>query len=187
MIIYLFFAHRSQNHQAANRRLYRILLELLTLLFWIAAVGGSILLALQYGVMALAGGAEAKLAISLTEDLILAAIKQVAAASSDHIENIMDLIGNIVTIGGVAIASVTASVVCTIISFVSLIVACCTKAKKNSRGEYQSPAAQSMMTGWENKTPVSGVTEVNSPWQTPVTPQTPYMYSDNRYSGRQMV
>ena len=194
-ITYLFFAQRSQNHPNTNKRSLRVTLELTTLLLWIISLVCSAMLALQYGIMALTGGVEAKVAFSLCRELIKAALEEAAeGAASENIMRALEIVGQLVTIGGVSIVSVGVSAVCVVVSFVSLVVACCVSGgKKGSGGAYSyvrpgSEVTETLtMDGSAEKTPVSYVSEVQSPWQTPVMPATPYRYYDRDFSGRQMV
>ncbi|KAK5100919.1 hypothetical protein LTR24_000767 [Lithohypha guttulata] len=194
-ITYLFFAQRSKKHPNTNKRSLRVTLELTTLVLWIISIVCSAMLALQYGIMALTGGVEAKVAFSLCRELIKAALEEVAeGAASGNIMRALEIVGQLVTIGGVSIVSVGVSAVCAAVSFVSLVVACCVSGgKKGSGGGYSSVRPRSEVTETltmddsAEKTPVSYVSEVQSPWQTPVTPATPYRYSDRGFSGRQMV
>jgi hypothetical protein len=185
VITYLFFAQRSKNHPRAKKRSTRVLLELLTLLFWIAGIISSILLAVEYGFITVAGGAEAEAAITVSRQVLEQVVKEIVQAvvtdASSKIADTLDIVGNIVTVGAVAITSVVVSGICFHVSVVSLIVAFCMKGSKvrkdNGYGdsaEDAPPGATPMLAQYENKSPVTYATETNSSWQTPVTPGTPY-------------
>lgn len=171
VITYLFFAHRSKNHQATNRRWIRVLLELLTLLAWIASIVCSILLALEFGVTALVGGPELKGAAEVCEVALEQAIQQVASTNKNS-NAALNIVETLITIGALSIASVVVSGSCGIISFVSLIVACCMSGKKRTadteKGLYTSMIADPEAIGYLGKvSPVIHVSETTSDQQSP--------------------
>jgi len=153
------------------------------------------MLAVQYGVMALAGGVEAKAAVSLCEELIKAVLEEVAEhVAGENVMRALEIVGQLVTIGGVAIVSVGASAVCAVVSFVSLVVACCVSGKKKGADggyAYVRPGSEVVetltMDGPVEKTPVSYVSEVQSLWQTPGTPATAHRFYDRGFDGRPVV
>jgi len=168
------------------------MLELATLLLWIVSIVCSIMLALQYGIMVVAGGVQVKVAFTVCRGLIQEALQQIAesANKSDNILRALDIVSDVVTIGGLSIASVCVSAICGAVSFVSLIVACCMSGKKKSGYEYGRPMSgtpQPLSSGYAEKAPGTSVVDASPPWQSPATPATSYQYSDNRFYGREVV
>lgn len=79
--------------------------------------------------MALAGGPELKGAAEVAE-VVLKQVIETAASTNKNTDAVMSIVNALITIGALSVASVIASALCGIISFVSLIVACCTSGKK---------------------------------------------------------
>jgi hypothetical protein len=159
------------------------------------------MLAVEYSVITISGGAEAKVAMATVKDLLKDALEQgvedAAENSSANITRALDIVENVVTVGGVAIGAVGVSGVYLAVSFVSLVMACCIKSsqaeqtvynnKNGSTGRQVAPGETPMLGEYKSKSPMSGVIEVSTPWQTPVMPASPYQGHSNGYTGRQGV
>lgn len=173
VITYLFFAHRSKNHQGANKRSIRVLLELVTLLAWIASIVCSILLALEFGVFAL-GGLELKGAAKTSAD-ILEPVIEAAAGMNDNSNAVLNIVETLSTLGVLSVVSVIASSFCGIISFVSLIVACCTSGKKRGDANASMVTDPESMSYVGKTSPVISVSESVPYYQlVPAMPPTRY-------------
>jgi hypothetical protein len=157
------------------------------------------MLAVEYGIITIEGGAEAKVAMSVVRDLLKKALEQgveaAAGNSNSQVMRALDIVGDVVTVGGVAIGTVVVSGICLAVSFVSLIVACCMKSDKdrqtvdNRYGRSVGPAGPGetpMLGEYESKSPKWGITEVSSPWQTPVMPASPYQGNSIGYTSRHL-
>jgi hypothetical protein len=136
LILYLFFAHRSARNShrdlKRNSRAFRILLSLFTLVLWIAAIACSVLLVVQFGVFAVTVGAETKIAMTVSKQIMFEVLQQ-AGSRVDVIDNSMNIISSILTVGFMGIVALVCSIVCTVVAFVDCIVACCTSGK--ARGQ----------------------------------------------------
>lgn len=93
--------------------------------------------------MALTGGVELKGAAEICKD-VLEQVVQTAASTNKNSNAAVNIVETLITIGGLSVASVIASGFCGIISFVSLIVACCMSGKKR-KGDAEHDANTSMI------------------------------------------
>lgn len=188
-IAYLFFARRRKSHTITNRRAIRVPLEVVTLLAWVASLVCGVLLALEYSMISLSGGIAVKVALKVARKALQAALERVvktqAHSAGDDFEEALNIMGDIVTVGILAVVSVAASSICGAVSFVSLIVACCMSGKQkeahahgrslDEKYEHGTPmSAQPLNGGFYDKNPVGLVAEVAPAWQSPYTPATPF-------------
>ncbi|KAF2107235.1 hypothetical protein BDV96DRAFT_673308 [Lophiotrema nucula] len=163
-IIYLVFANRSTRKHyhrdlKRNSRTTRILLSLLMLFLWVAAIVCSALLVVQYGVFAVSVGPECKLAMVLLKAAIQEALEQ-AAEDNKTISNTLNIVNSMLTIGAMAIVLLSASLICGIVELISCFVACCVSGKATQQHvapEYKQTA---------EKSPYQTVTTPVSPVQT---------------------
>ena len=189
-ITYIFFAHRS-THQSLNKRRYSLSLEFLTLLLWLAAIACAVLLSLQYGILLFSGGVTAKalLKIPTIKDnltkLLLEIIGTVAKNANENVENTLDLVDSMSTVGIMAIVSAGASVVCACVAMVSFFVACCTKSKQ-SNGSGPRREYQSRYVSGDGQVYGKDVVQVQD-WPSPQTPGSPYHYGQIPQIGHQIV
>jgi hypothetical protein len=135
-IIYLFFVDRAARHSSRdlkrNSRTTRVLVSVLTLILWIAAIVCSALLVVEFGVFALVAGPETKIALTTSKQVVLEALKQVAE-SFDTISDAMNIVGSIMTIGFMAILLLGASIVNTHVALWNCIIACCMSGKGKNK------------------------------------------------------
>ena len=191
----MFFAHRSKNHEGANRRAVRIPLELLVFLAWGAAIACGTLLALQYGTLAISSGLTVKIALKAARIVLNKALKKVATKNdaAQDTDRALEMVSDIITIGLLAIVSSIASSICACVSFISCIVACCMSGKKKQSKHDREAAydekyyqhgmptpmsAQPLNGSFDNrhyveqKDPVSYIAESTAPWQSKYIPRT---------------
>ncbi|KAF1975744.1 hypothetical protein BU23DRAFT_632440 [Bimuria novae-zelandiae CBS 107.79] len=145
-IIYLFFANRAaQKHYrplTRNSRKIRVLLSLLNLILWIAAIACSALLVVEFGIFAITVGPETKIALTTTEKIILEALKQ-ALTSIDVVDNALNIVGSIMTVGFMAIVLLGSSITCAKVALVDCIVECCMSGKvRGQQGVEQAEAVE---------------------------------------------
>lgn len=199
MIVYLFFARRSKNHPGTDRQSIRVTLEILILLAWLGGVTCAILLALQYGTLALSGGVTVQAAMKVARSVLEKKLSDIAKQknSMKNALDALDMFGDLVTIAAMAIASTLAAAICLSASFVSLIVACCSKSRKKDleQGEHGRPTsvAERLNPSYVEKTPTttytektprtiyntrassaSYVSEPTTPWHSPQAYESPY-------------
>ncbi|KAK3201421.1 hypothetical protein GRF29_185g891643, partial [Pseudopithomyces chartarum] len=114
LILYLFFANRSARNShrdlKRNSRAFRILLSLFTLVLWIAAIACSVLLVVQFGVFAVTVGAETKIAMTVSKQIMFEVLQQ-AGSRVDVIDNSMNIISSILTVGFMGIVALVCSIV----------------------------------------------------------------------------
>ena len=131
-ILYLFFANRtartSYRDLKRNSRKTRIILSILTLVFWIVAIACSVLLVIEFGIFALTAGPQTKIALTATRQIILEALEQ-ALTSFDVIEHSLNIVSSIMTVGFMAIVLLVSSITCAKVALVGCIVACCVSGK----------------------------------------------------------
>ena len=108
------------------------MISFLTLILWIVAIICSALLTVEFGVFALVAGPETKIALTTSEKVLLEAMKQIAE-SIDTVENAMNIVGSIMTIGFMAILLLGASIVNAKVELVNCIIACCMSGKGMNR------------------------------------------------------
>ena len=135
-IIYLFFANRaarvSPRDLKRNSRKLRVFVSVLTLILWIAAIACSALLVVEFGVFTITVGPETKIALTTTEKIILEALKQILT-SFDVIDNALNIVSSIMTVGFMAIVLLGSSITCAKVALVDCIVACCVSGKSKQR------------------------------------------------------
>lgn len=160
------------------------------LILWLAAFVCAIMLAIEYGAIAVAGGVEIKVAWRTVEKVVVKVLEYIAskaAHSVTPIDRVLNLVDSLITIGELAIVSVLAAGICLIGGFVSAIVACCTKTRKDDQVWPSTPGRTPMMAQYDEKSPVSGVTQVHDPWPSPAMTANPYQHGSQGYNGRAVV
>ncbi|KAJ4287379.1 hypothetical protein N0V90_012778 [Kalmusia sp. IMI 367209] len=101
-IIYLFFANRSARKSyrdlKRNSRIFRVLISLVTLILWIAAIVCSALLVVEFGVFTITVGPETKTAMTILKAVIMQALQQ-ATKSNETISNALNIVNQTGTNG----------------------------------------------------------------------------------------
>lgn len=104
------------------------MISILTLILWIAAIACSALLTVEFGVFALVAGPETKIALTTAEKILLEAMTQIAQ-SVDSIDNAVNIVSSIMTVGFMAILSLGASIINAMVALWDCIIACCMSGK----------------------------------------------------------
>lgn len=94
---------------------------------------------MEFGVFTITVGPETKIALTTTEKIILEALKQILT-SFDVIDNALNIVSSIMTVGFMAIVLLGSSITCAKVALVDCIVACCVSGKSRHNTDVQDSA-----------------------------------------------
>lgn len=113
-------------------RTTRVLISVLTLILWIAAIVCSSLLAVEFGAFAFVAGPETKIALTTSEKVLLEALKMIAG-SIDTISDALNIVSSIMTVGFMGVLLLSASIVNTKVALWNCIIATCMSGKSKQK------------------------------------------------------
>ena len=144
-----------------NKRSIRIILELLTLTLWIVGIVCAALLAVEYGAIIFTGGAELKLAWSAVKPIIEKALDTLVEDGKAIQE--LSIVNDIFDIGALSILAVVAASICGMVSFVSLLAACCISGKAQKKNTHPETGASEYLMPMSADKPGFAVSGRSSP------------------------
>lgn len=150
-----------------NTRSCRLVLEVITLLVWIVGIVTAVMLSMQYGILAMSGGVETKISFTFLKPLIKETLEKIIGVLEPL--KALGVFGDLITVGVLSVVMVGAACICTVVSFVSLLLACCISGKeKNRPTESDNGAAEAGVPLFVEKSAGSAVIAV-----TPTSPEWP--------------